>query len=48
MPWGSTIASAFEFYNIRSLKFVYVPTCNTDIEGQIIMSYLYDVAPSSN
>ena len=49
-PWLSQIACYFEQYKFRKLKFVYVPSCTTNLSGAMYMTTRYDardLAPST-
>lgn len=43
-PWLTGIATRYQKYHFRSLKFSYVPTCSTLTQGGVIMAPIYDPA----
>lgn len=45
-PWLAPIASNYEFYQWKSLRFEYVPYAATSVAGEIMMAIDYDPAES--
>lgn len=41
-PWGFAVASCFEYYKFRALRFRYVPSCGTSQAGQVLLAIDYD------
>lgn len=45
-PWLSTIASRYESYVFRRLKFIYEPQCSTTSPGTVMLAIDFDVTDS--
>jgi hypothetical protein len=41
-PWLSAMAGAWEFYEVESLSFQYLPACSTGNSGFVMMGFDYD------
>jgi len=46
-PWLSTVASSYEQYTFRSLRFHYVTRCATSYTGSVLLSPEYDALDSA-
>lgn len=42
-PWLASIATRFETYSFKSLRFIYEPQCGTENEGTVMMAVDFDV-----
>lgn len=45
-PWLAAIASRFEMYRFKKLKFHYTPSCPTSTEGYVILAFDFDAQDS--
>lgn len=43
-PWLSGVASRYEYYTFKKLKFVYQPVCPTSTSGSVMLAADYDAA----